>query len=1173
MKKQRIKKILLRGTTGVLALATGLVVAYLITPSKKRTITAPTASLPTLINETDYEETHFDKFVNKVTREVSGDGISGLEASFEDFVISYKKDEKATSVNTIKIDGDLQFKMTSLEDINFVAGLEIDYNGKKMPLLAGFVGKTLYLGVKDIRIKASQTSIDGLLETLEQYYVAADGLDLDVMKIDAKIGNPLADLDLTELLNKFTKKPTEEDPTGVDLKTDTYELPNNAGYRFDLDVKMTTSSTDESTQEVTYKTNNIKVLIDVDKEYNLTRVDVDELEFGTLSVTGAINFEVKPLEVLLPDYDYVGNGEKNHNSPFYNSNYTYYEVVSYDGWLKKLANLLAEDNQKLGLSFDVNMNIDKENKDTQVVSRTELGEIKGSINVDFSELIDLSEFKHDPDYWDDDDTEFEFVDDPYTKRAMKTRDNDEEDSLLNKIKDGLKLGLDLQIFGQNNNLYSNLSLNYEEGDGYLTFNKYSTGPDSEDAVVKVKLDASTVKWMINELPALFKNEANDESNDSGKLFSFITDSEFVKAAKDGDYSGIIDLLTTLRNDATKFEIGVDLSSLGFEGSEVNLTLDSSSTGKTISIDTNDIKIGNFVLDLGLQTEDYQEVSMLDKDVYQSLSFLPGIFDQVTSILDTKRTGFALEGSVLGVQDGLGLVIDGSGQFDYGNKYGYGDLDIKQIKYASNSVDNPWTTHKISLDVRNDKEDKSQNDIKFVYGDINSDSNIKGKITVQTILDIIDVVKELIDSDDERFTKFIDPIMTALCMSAFSDTITNGDYLRFAKNDLIKSIDFSDTGIVVTMGGNLFGLAEGNDIQIKVNFKNVEKNDETLKNIESLETSLIYGTEAEKQKNIHIKLSLKDFDENKLSTIKSYDQTHANAKYMDFTSIKLLLRLGINTTKLGYYNLDATVSLTALNFLNTGDISIGVHILVDGETVKLYGKMELPTVVRMLSRHKIILVGVPKNIITEFSFETYPDGDPNKTNGVGGYFMIKKYIDHSLAKDEYIYYKSTSKNFIDGDNILKYILVGMLDLSDTIVDGIGNIDLGGDSGEKEPGHYTDILPEDGFSFNGNEENPSWSLVLELGKALNIDALKTANVTISGKNGYLAHLDATLEVQASILPLTVSLSADVLNPNPDVHSFPSDIQSSFNELHKASLATVVIERLNQVDNPYESTKVIA
>ena len=485
---------------------------------------------------------------------------------------------------------------------------------------------------------------------------------------------------------------------------------------------------------------------------------------------------------------------------------------------------------------------------------------------------------------------------------------------------------------------------------------------------------------------------------------------------------------------------------------------------------------------------------------------------------------------------------------------------------------PWATHVISLDARNDKEDKSLNDIKFVYGDINSNSNIKGKLTVQTILDIVDMVKELIDDGDPRFTKFVDPIMTALGMAAFSDTISTGDYLRFTKSDLIKSVDFSDLGIRLTIGGNLFGLAAGNDIVIKVNFKNVLKNNETKQNIESLEANVIYGTEVAKQKDIRIKLSLKDFDDNRLSTIKTYDANNPSAKYLDFSSIKVLLDLGIRTTKLGYYKLNATASLTALKIINTGDIDIGVHILVSGETVKIYGKLELPYLVRRLSRHAGLTS--PRAITTEFSFETYPDSDPNKENGVGGYFMIKKTVDYLLSKDEYVYYKSTSKNFIDGDNIIKYLLIGMLDMGDNLVNQIGTLDLGDNSGEeKAPGKYTEILGDDGFVFNGNNANPSWNLVLELGKALNIDALKTAKVTISGKNGYLAHLSAELDVQASIVPLEVKLSADLENPNPNVTSFPSDVNNGFNELHRASLATVVIARLNQVDNPYETTSKIA
>ena len=439
-------------------------------------------------------------------------------------------------------------------------------------------------------------------------------------------------------------------------------------------------------------------------------------------------------------------------------------------------------------------------------------------------------------------------------------------------------------------------------------------------------------------------------------------------------------------------------------------------------------------------------------------------------------------------------------------------------------------------------------------------------------DIIDMVKDLIDEGDERFTKFVDPIMTALGMAAFSDTVTTGDYLRFAKSDLVKSVDFSDLGIRLVIGGNLFGLADGNDIVIKINFKNVQKNNETKQNIESIEAFVIYGIEAEKQKDIHIKLSLKDFDDERLSTIKSYDASHTNAKYLDFSSIKVLLDLGIRTTKLGYYNLTATVNLTALKIINTGDIDINIHILVDGSSVKIYGSFELPYLVRRMSRHAGLFS--PQNITSEFIFETYPEDDPNRENAVGGYFVIKKTVDFLLSKDQYVYYKSTSKNFIDGDNILKYLLIGMLDMGDSIVDSIGTLDLSSNSGdEKEPGNYTALLGEDGFTYNGNDTNPSWNMVLELGEALNIDALKTANVTISGKNGYLAHISAELTVQASIVPLEIALDADLTNPDPSAHSFPTSAKNGFDELHKASLATVVIARLNQVDNPYETTSRIA
>ena len=1128
--KKKVGKVLARTGAGFLAFAGTLVGGYMLTPSKVRTINLSMFNPVDDNNGGGLLPTHFQQFVTKLTNEV-GLGENEEEqpvekektffkATLDNFNVKYEL-ENSNFENNINLNGEIDFMMHGLTDINFNLDADVNYNGKDLALELGYFDKVVYFGLKDLRLKCSQVSVDHLKDTIIEFFYASDKLNLDVDKMVDDFSNLVSDkldglLDIDSLIAKLTSG--SDDPNNG-TSFNVVETQVGEGWQFTIEVDI--KKKDETTQEV--KETNIDIVIDSDANYNIQRVDLGTIDLGVAKISGAIDFE----------YEVVSNFVKPENR-HPERNYNYVEIFNYSGWLEKLSNFLGEDQQNFGIAFDVDL-------DDVSGTRTDIAKIEGSINADFNKLIDLSQYLNQPK---------EPVQNGLMPYALDINET------LEDLKDKVGFNLQLDLIGQNDVNYANLALVYANGNGYLNFNEHEG-----ESVMKFVIDTETINWLINELPATISDLSGDSDESSlSSLFSFVTDSDFVKGIKKGDYSVVLDLIETLRNTSTTIELGLDLSSLGLgDEAAVNLTLDSSNeeNHKVLDLVINKLAFGDFELNASIESTGFTPKAVGDVSTYDSLSFVPSVVDQVAKIVKEQKAGFAVEGSVLD-EEGLGIKLYGNGQFDNNDnvKEGYGELTIDQYKYHSNSV---WCKHRIALDVNNLSEDKTKNNALFAYKDMGNNV-INGKVTIQSVLDMVDVVKTFVgdSKDDPKFTKFLAPITKLLGVNALADVIAEKNYLRFAGNDFIKKIaQFNNgSGIEIVVGGSLLGM--DGDIKVKVNFDG--NNTSENRKIESLELiDLVFSG-----KTINMKFTLQDYDNSYACPL------NKNDSYLDLSSISILLELGINTTKFDFYHLTADANIQTLSGIIDIDLKdINVYVQIDGEHVKIYGKIgSVPLIPIATEGYNYVPLLVSQEMYSEFTFVTYDDNDPNREDGVGGYFHIKRtLITHKIVKDttDVYHYKSTSKNFLD--NIVQYLLGDMIGIKSNYVEQIGNISTS--SGEKTPGNYAKLFTSTGYKYTnsgtGANTVKKFNIGLNLDVLTGIDALKTAEVELSSKrvNGvdYLHKLSATLLVHA-LVNIDIKFNATVASLT-DSTSW-NTCNSAFNAINNVNFPANKLDKPTQYIN---------
>ena len=1214
---KKLKKLLKRTgivTTGFLAFAGAVVGGYLITPNRSRLID---------VSVQEREKTLFEKFVAKLTKDVGmsedqeeGEVESYLSAKFagltsnEKFNITYKKDKDSTFTNTISInEGEIDFRMSALamSAIEFNVDLNVDYNGRTLPIVLGHFGNEIYFRLKDMKMKMTDFKLENLSSKYLLAFAAYAGLnsekifsDLGTL-INDKLGKVFDDLlsgDLSIGKSEAVSNENEETEAGFDFSSLLSTAPAESSRG--NDTVFTLGETD--------KVDGLKINLVAASDLSLKRVELVNLTFGTVSINGAIDVEIKPYdEFVSPALD------------------GYVEVFDYTSLTGKFLTLLKEGNQKFGLEFGLDLDSVSES------TTTEIAKVRGSVNVDFDKLLDLSQYQ--------------IYDVPAKPEDYK---------VVGDFKD-VGFNLQLDLIGQNNKEYANLDLVFANGEGYLRFNEQENENGELESVMKLYFDTETMNWIMSKVPELIDGLSQDDGTDTMETLSKFLSEDLVDSINNLDFSFVLDMLKTLRNDAEGFELGLDLSALNIgENAEVVIRVDNdtdyfsnyfdleslitslkvkenngtlteeeretleaayaefeSKLGQVnnsgLNVSVKGLAFGSFALEANLETAPYSAPEMGNYQTYQSTKFIPDVVEQVTDFVKTKKTGFSINGSMLDNAN-LGIRFTGQGCLDNNDevKEGFGEMHIDQYKYSGSQV---WATHDMYVDVTNlavniqeqEVEDSEGNLVKkkinnnealFVYGNPdNENKSVKGKMKLQTFADIFDVIMDFIDQegDNPKYTKFLAPITKVLGMNTLGSIIESKDYLYFASNNLLKKINIIEKGdhsteIQIVVNKNMFGMELPADIAISINTK---YNSETEKQeLDSLVIKDLILSDKENASKLNLTFTLEDYNNG------TQNRIHKGDNFMSLDGIKTLLQLGINTTKVNFYHLtaEALIRLGSTSIIKPDLKGINFYVYVDGVHVKVYGTVDkIPTVVGITIDD---LLGT-KDMGAEFSFETYDDNSDNK---VGGYFNIRRffksedtdtewhswkpwdYTTHYFHVQDCYHYRCDSETFMD--NIAQYLITGLLGIKSSVYLDSLNKENENSSEYKEAGDFTNCFTDTGFqSYKDSNNNDVIKLGLNLNELTGINVLKELEATITSQHinyqgsstgmDVIGSLHATLRINfATIFNINITLDAAVaeavVTPSQALTRWNAKANAGFVALTTYSIGNAYY---NNPDNPAE------
>ena len=1159
--KPRLKKFLKRTaivSTGVVAFAGTLIGGYLLAPNRTKFIN---------ITVKERELTPFEKFVQRVSKDVglSEDetgAVNYLSATFDNFVVAYSV-EDSTKVNTIGVTGGVDFRMSalSLSGIEFNVDVTADYNGRQLPVTLGHFQNDLYFGLKDLKIKFTEFSEDKLLE--EYWYTFGYYAGLDFPKLLSGLGEIIGDKLgglIDGLMNGSTEEVEEPKEGGLDFAS----LLANGPKEEHTENRWTFTLGEEGSD--------LCIKLITDDEFVLKRVELGTISAGSVSISGAVNVDLKPYDEFV--------------SPAAGNDYV--EVFNYSGLTQKLVSFLREDGtgQKIGLEFSLDLENVK-----NVNNPVDLVKVNGSINVDLDNLLDLSQYKvyASNEAW----------------HASRNTELISESSAYNEIK---KVGFNLQldILGKNDVEQANLDLVFADGEGYIRFNEQ----EDQSAVMKLHIDTETMNWIIDKVPGLI-DKLSDKETDTVETLSKFLSEELVDAIKDGDYSFILDMIDKLSNDENGFELGIDMSKLGIgenayldirvnndsnyphleeilndpsltdeEKEQLITSLEGMTNNSGLVINASNITFGNFALNATLNSAPYSEVNLGVKTDYQSVKFLPDVVDQITDFVDTKKTGFEVYGTMKDAQ-GLGTEFSGVGQLDNneGVKEGYGTMHINEYKYHANKV---WAQHDLAINVTNLEENiiktydedgnliskNNQNQALFIYGNPNGD-NVKGKMHLQSFYDIFDIIKTFINDygEDPKFEKFLSPITELLGMSSLGEIIESKDYTRLASNQLLKSLTVINNGggIRIVISKVLLGLPQDITIEIEFNGNN-DTGNQTLKSLKVVD---LYLSNKEDAKKLNFTFTLKDYDPNMTDVVRKNDT------YMNLDGVKTLLELGINTTKVNFYHLSADAHVSTILGIDIEVSGINFYIYVDGQKARVYGTINsIPTIPLITTDVNDEVFTGSKLMSAELSFETYTDQSENR---VGGIFNIRRVLKDKTSrvvttntfpwlKTVHYYdckayhYRCDSGYFMD--ELVNYLMGGVLGLKESIVKQIVGSDTSS-SDEKAAGNFTNTFTSTGFSCNTRGSGLNTVHTIQLGLNLNeltgIDALRELEATLTSTRiayegntegmDILNTLNATLRVHF-VADINISFTASMV----EAKVLHEDALASWNRKAASGLANL-------------------
>lgn len=583
-----------------------------------------------------------------------------------------------------------------------------------------------------------------------------------------------------------------------------------------------------------------------------------------------------------------------------------------------------------------------------------------------------------------------------------------------------------------------------------------------------------------------------DSSKVSSLFDFVTSSTVMTGIKDGHYESILKMVDGFTESDNELTLTISLKDLGLgDSAKLVVTLNGENPSEGIKdgakIAINDVQLSKSTVNLALNIENFSEITMPVVADYDSLDRLPDLFDQVSGLVKDPKAGVSLSGSVYDANQ-IGFSFDGDTTFDIENKKGAGDITItdKTVSYTQD--------HEVKIDVTGGA---AADNMYFSYDSTLTDSSapMYGRFTITTLNEIISLVKDLMGSSDERYTKFFDPLKEMMATSLIGQ-IASGEYSKLITTNILTYVNVGSDKTDLLIAGSALGL--DSDISISL----LTKEDGTISGL-SLNDLVTGG------KTINVQLTLTSFAESGLTRLDH------SLTYLDFSEIKTLLKFGLDTSELGTFHLTSVLDLAIGDAFNLTNINIEIYINVSGRDVKVYGKMSnIPLMAGLNTTSLLAILGGKRDV--NFYYDGVGKSD----------LYLNEHNDYVGSR-----YDKTAVKKIQGDyflsNIVDYLLKDFIGLTDTMMDLVGNISS---SDTSEPIAYEKVLK----NFAYDSANKAWDVSISTSTLARMSALGDLTLHIAGTHDwstgkdYLNYLEAKISI-TMVLTINAGIKANLIDVN--------------------------------------------
>ena len=540
---------------------------------------------------------------------------------------------------------------------------------------------------------------------------------------------------------------------------------------------------------------------------------------------------------------------------------------------------------------------------------------------------------------------------------------------------------------------------------------------------------AVISYLMNKVGDTILNEA------LGSLDGLLTNSDLNDILN--NLSNVNNLISSINVTNNELSVTINLEFLGIDAKELVLSFNfDSQVFKVLSL--KGLNINGYQIDISLNTKEYNLINF-NKEEYVAIDPSLCLITAIDSLSKENTFRIELDGNVSET-----IKINGGLQFDLLNEFGYGELDL---------VDGSNLNHNIKLDLR------SYSEILFSYN-----TNLKGRFTSNFFTDAIGMVNEILNNKDDHFYEIFGDLLNGFSSLPILDAINNEDYGMLFEIGLIDGIEVTDNYLRLNIKEGLIGI--DSSFILEIGYDRYEEDYTSILKYLKV-TDFVYGSE-----NIDFTLNLKKFNQ-------SLDSERLDPKdyYIEFDSLTVLLRLGINTSIYNYYHFNGNIVMSLFGIFDAFKVPIDLKVANNKGDVSVEATLGIPYFPFVTSGVNSIVF---YNRVSKIYFHD---------NLL--YIYRSEYSDIFHTKTYEIYTKITPEEFLN--NPVYYMCDVLIGFSDTVLNSINN--SAGDSGSDSTDstiHFENILTD--FSYEEGSEKTYFDFKINMSEILKNDMLQNTSLKV-------------------------------------------------------------------------------